>query len=226
MGRASNRKRVRAKKARDRPDLLERLSESREFIRLSSASYDGGYEAEAKRLAVALRVLLHDTGTSNSLLGLLDAKATLKFVDTADPINPANLLRSHPGLVIMSLGFDGDRATGSYVAPLGDVPPDRIGVVKGFDPWWNTPVLRDSDGEVWSRRDLVLSLANQEGGAHVDPKLSDKYERMVKQNGLGWVSVSGEVEEPLGGNVVAVAVRQIAFEVEQTLQDHPHLFEP
>jgi hypothetical protein len=80
--------------------------------------------------------------------------------------------------------------------------------------------MRDRDGTTWSRKDLVLMLANKEGGAHVDPKLTDKYEQMVTHNGLGWMTGTPEAGEPFGGNAVSAAVRQIAYETEETFADH------
>lgn len=66
-------------------------------------------------------------------------------------------------------------------------------------------------------KDLVLTLANQEGGAHVDPALNERYEVLSKRDGLGWVAISGEGEQPFAGSAVAIAVRQITFELTQAL---------
>lgn len=218
MGRASRRKGEAHAVRRDRPRLLASLAEAREFLSASSNSYDHGFEAEAKRIAVSLRMLLHDTSASHSVLEQLRVKRAIHWVDTADPINPRNLIPSHPGLVIMQSHWTGERAIGTYVAPLGNVPPERLHALKPFTPWWETPVMRDGDRETWSRRDLVLTLANKEGGAHVDPSLDDKYERMVTGNGLGWVTGDREgVYDPFGGNAIGAAVRQIGFEVTTTL---------
>ena len=50
-----------------RPDLDELLREQIGFLERSSAAYDEGYHDEAKRIAVVVRVLLHDTQSSHSL---------------------------------------------------------------------------------------------------------------------------------------------------------------
>jgi hypothetical protein len=71
MGRASRAKATQRAQKKDRSVLLANLAESIDFLNLSASSFDNGYEAEAKRLAVTLRVLLHDTAQSHSLLGLL-----------------------------------------------------------------------------------------------------------------------------------------------------------
>ena len=49
-------------------ELLAHLWDQIKFLVASSKSYDQGFEGEAKRLAVAIRVLMHDTTQSNALL--------------------------------------------------------------------------------------------------------------------------------------------------------------
>ncbi|MFK5689619.1 hypothetical protein ACI3EY_08120 [Ornithinimicrobium sp. LYQ92] len=213
MGRASRAKVEQRKIARDRDRVLESYRETVQFLQASSASFDAGYSAEAKRLAVSLRVLLHDTKSSHSILGQLGIKKNCTFLDTAGPVDPANLI-STLGLVMLrgtSLG-DGS-ADGKYVPLLGGGPFD-FGLVP-YEKWWNGPVMKVDDHS-WSRWELVSSLAHKEGGAHVDPHLDDAYERMVHQNGLGWSFEDQGGTRPFTGNPVEVAVRQVAYEFLET----------
>ena len=101
MGRASRAK-AQARAAltsRDRPNLLRQLREHVDFLKASAGAFDSGFEAEAKRLAVSLRVLLHDTSGSRALLGQLDVKNKLRFTETSEPMNPYSLGPT-PGLVL------------------------------------------------------------------------------------------------------------------------------
>jgi hypothetical protein len=81
-------------------------------------------------------------------------------------------------------------------------------------------VIEDSAGRHFSRRDLVLAVANKDGGAHVDPQLDDSYVALSRMNSIGfaWIGPNG-VSEPLDSPVPA-SVRQIAYEVAQTLERH------
>ncbi|MGE7434181.1 hypothetical protein [Kitasatospora sp. NPDC001175] len=208
---------------RDRSDLLQLLEENVGFLKASSASFDAGFEAEAKRLAVTMRVLLHDTAQSQSLLGQLGVKHQMLFMDTAEHINPNNLLPSAPGLVMMQM------ATGvgaSYIPPLDAVPlaPGRIHPPADFDSWWADDIARDFSGTLWSRKKFALTMANKEGGAHVDPRLNAAYESLAKHNGLGFASNASGAMRPLEGNIVAASVRQIAYELLKTLEAHANLF--
>ena len=64
-------------------DLRDQLKVQIGFLVQSSDAYDRGNVDEAKILAIALRILLHDKGrTSVSLLTLLNKKDIL-FYDTA-----------------------------------------------------------------------------------------------------------------------------------------------
>jgi len=184
------------------------------FLRASAAAFDAGFEAEAKRLAVVLRVLLHDTKTSASLLGQLGYKARLRFTDTAARLNPANLVSSS-GLTYMKMEA-GVGATWS--APLDDLSPAHEHPASPFGPWWTTPVLKDQFGEMWSRSDMVLALSNQDGGAHVDPALDERYHRLARENSMGWTNVTPVGEQPMNHSPVLTSVRQIAHEVIRTLE--------
>jgi hypothetical protein len=203
---------------KDRASLLENLAESMQFLIASAISFDNGYEAEAKRLAVTLRVLLHDTDHSSSLLGLLEVKEKMRFTNTGAPIEPDNVLPTL-GLVMMMPV----RGTPSYVAPLGNLPPPSVRAPADFSAWWNNDVTKDKDKNLWSRKSFILTLANKEGGAHVDPSLNNKYETLVHRNGLAWQRNSPDGLQPLLGSPAAAAVRQIAYEVLDTLRRYSHL---
>jgi hypothetical protein len=211
VGRASRAKKERGPR-KSREELLETLDESQQFLERSAQAFDDGFEAEAKRIAVTLRVLLHDTGQSHSLLHQLKVKDRMMFLDTADPIHPRNLAPT-PGLVMMKMTARADGSDGRYVAKLD---MSRTSSLKGFASWWTDPVMK-VDG-TWSRKELVLTLANQEGGAHVDPALNDRYVSLARNNGIGFMTVTEEGEAPFEGSAVAAAVRQIAYEVSLTLR--------
>jgi hypothetical protein len=208
---------------RDRAGLLVLLEENLSFLKASAAAFDGGFSAEAKRLAVSMRVLLHDTNQSHSLLDQLGVKSQMKFIDTAEHINPRNLLASAAGLVMMQV----TTGVGASYIPLVDtipLPPGRIHPPADFDPWWTQNIARNSDGTLWSRSKFVLTMANKEGGAHVDRNLNAAYESLANHNGLGWSSNTSGVELPFDGNVVAASVRQITYELVNTLEAHANLF--
>ena len=192
-------------------DLYGHLNEQIRFLQNSCRSYDEGFHGEAKRLATVIRVLVHDTPRSKSLLGQLKCKNTI-FYDTAYDYNPNNLL-AHMGLVGFRIGPNGPE----YWAPLDDGPPGRPKVWVPFDRWWNKTVFKKDACEL-TRKDVILSLADQDGGAHVDPRLDDAYAALSRNNLLGWMyEVEGVQQGPLLGAERAAA-RQIAHAMLVTLE--------
>ena len=59
-------------------ELQQHLCEQLRFLQIAAAAYDGGEPEAAKMLATTMRVLVHDTHTSHSVLGQLGCKETLR----------------------------------------------------------------------------------------------------------------------------------------------------
>ncbi len=190
-------------------ELEHHLKEHIEFIESSADAFDNGFKGESKRLAVSLRVLLHDTRSSTSLLKQLDKK-NHSFINTALAFDEDNVA-SHCGLVNISATNQG----AEFIAPLD-------GAIVGtknwtpFEDWWNQAVFVDKDRRKITRNEITTRLANKDGGAHVDPNLDEKYAALSRKNSIGWVMTDGTNERPLEGPEKA-AVRQIAHEVLKTL---------
>lgn len=191
-------------------DLQELLQEQVQFIRSSCAAFDAGFDGEAKRMAVSVRVLIHDTAKSHSLLEQMKLK-TVDFYNTASPWSSTNLL-AHHGLLTIRMG--GQNA--GYVANLDNVPPPFIRWTP-FNDWWNEIVFDDRKGSQLKRRDIVLGLANKEGGAHVDPKLNTAYEEITRKSQF-WTVGTSDGDKPLEGKMERVSMRQIAHEVLRTIE--------
>lgn len=196
-----------SKTTQTKAELLTHLRESLGFLRRSSEAFDAGFTDEAKRLATTIRVLVHDTQKSKSLLGLLHMKSSMGFLNTAYPYNPKNLL-SHHGLI----GLRMENGRSSYWAPKGDASPGRPHKYVLFPDWWNDVVVVDSRGARFNRRDLVLALANQDGGAHVDPQLDSDYAHLSRHNSAGWMTTDGKTERPIM-ELELHCIRQIAYEL-------------
>jgi hypothetical protein len=211
-------------------DLLVQLEDQINFLVKSAVEYDKGHEAEAKRMAVSIRILLHDTGSSISLLRQLGVKSAsgteatdMPFADTSRDYDPHNLLEVHHsfnGLVTMLVGGSGTR----YLAPLSQPSHGRI-LKSTFPDWWNKVVYIDMNRENFTRRDLVLAVTNKDGGAHVDPELDQRYADFSRNNSLGWVlSKNGVEHAPLIGPVYP-SIRQIAHELLLSLNNvYPQYF--
>jgi len=192
-------------------ELEKILQEQIEFLNSSIKSLDMGFEGEAKRLAVCTRVLVHDTPKSESLLKQLGMK-TIPFYSTAYPWDPKNLL-AHLGLLQIRWNNKGEA---SYIEPLDDRPPPFLRWVL-FDEWWTEIVFDDRKGSSLMRKDIVLGLANKEGGAHVDPKLTIPYETITRHS-IFLIIETPTGKKPLSGKMEILAMRQISHELLKTLE--------
>lgn len=188
-------------------DLEEHLVEQIMFLNSSCEAYDNGFLGEAKRIAVTLRVLFHDTRASHSLLGQLNKKNN-QFVSTSIPMEEASLT-THGGLVFVAAKGKETK----YIPMLDDTPFSRWCT---FEEWWEEPVFVDDEGNKLTREKLVLTAANQDGGAHIDSSLERTYSRISKENSLGLVYREGENIFPITKPERA-AIRQIGHEVLKTL---------
>jgi len=182
MGKMGKKERARIKRAPE--ELRDQLREQYGFLQRSAAAYDSGFEGEAMRLATTLRVLLYDGGSSRSLLRQLQVKDRLRFQDTA--LYPSPYLVQKAGLVIIQITTG---VEARHVTPLDMLTPSRIHRPLPFKPWWTLKVIEGSQGRTYSRGDLVLTMANQDGGAHVDPDLDADY-AALRHDSLGVTHIS------------------------------------
>lgn len=148
--------------------VKKNLQRHLEFIENSCRAFDQGQEHEALRIAVALRVLLHDTKTSTSVLSLLGQKGIIHLTSIA-PNVPQNLDPS------ITFYFGIPVIFGDTIRPNlnSGRPPMSLTV----QDWLDQTVM--FNGGVWlTRQDVILKAANEDGGAHVDPTPSGKTKAM------------------------------------------------
>jgi len=150
----------------------ENLKQQLQFIANSCEGYDRGKTIEAIRISTPLRVLFH-TKRSPSLLKHLGTEQV--------PILSTCPIRQS---ISEGLAFDGLTCIcGEGIQPkLGPNKTDLE--IPAFD-WWQQHVLSLGDGHILSRKDIVLTTVNKNGGAHVDDRLPQYYEKLV--DGL-WIS--------------------------------------
>ena len=200
------------KTPRGRKSYQRSFSDVIDGARLSSEAYDKGFYGEAKRLAVCVRVLVHDTRQSTSLFEQLGIKRKLSFLGSPNPYGKNNLL-AECHLVMAFIG-----AQPTYV-PLLDTDPMGMGWQRlPFDSWWNEPVIRDAQRQLFSRKDIVLWFANKEGGAHVDPLLDERYRRLQEDNSYGEVFMTGDAVVLPAAAIELACMRQIAHEILRTIE--------
>lgn len=200
----------------NRGRFITKLDEQLKSIRISSNAYDQGSQHEAVRLAVSLRVLFHDSRNSQSLFSHLHMSDT-------------NLLSS-------DVGYGDWRDYVATVINLASPTPVSCTPKMGellhsvsYYKRWTGQLIHKYQGREYHRKELILSAANQDGGAHVDAKLEAFYEDLA--SGTNGFSIDGEnLVYPMGApynqsikqcanNTHFAMIRQFAHEILATA-DH------
>lgn len=221
-------------------DLEEHLTEHVGFLITSAREYDGGNEAEAKRLAATIRALVHHTKKSSALLAQLGliapyskAGGDLRFLDTSPPPSPpwTKFLADARLCSLVSTLRDGF-SNASWTPKLDATHGGGIHGPISFNSWWKRSlVIVTQYGEEFTRERLILAIAHEDGGVHVDAKgRRADYERLTRKGAMGlqrtetglFVGVpSGDLEAlPAGDpdlNPGPASTRQIAHEMLRTL---------
>ena len=183
-------------------------------------------EIEAKRLATIIRVLLHDTGKSTSLLTSLSIKECIKYIDTSAP---------NDGMLHSMSGMKGVRSSNpnqyfGLVAKVNTgnsliaVPlfkqhlPEYYSsyVRKNFEQWWGNEIIV-INRNVQTRKSLVLNIANKDGGAHIDGSLPEDY-HIIKKSDL-ILDIQGN-RTSFERNAAYASIAQIAWELLNSIDDN------
>jgi hypothetical protein len=187
------------------PDFKDHLRRQLAFLARSCAAFDAGFHDEAIRIATIIRVLVHHTSNSTSLLKHLNA-TTINLLSTSPPTSPSTIMSMGMGTVRVS--SDG---TYAYFPSLGNGPN------KVFIPvskWWDQEVMVQVPIRL-TRRHIVRAAADQDGGTHVDAQLSAEYKALTEAGFAGSVvhiGASGRTEKALEGSHF-VCLRQMGYEL-------------
>jgi hypothetical protein len=167
-------------------------------------------EAEALDVCMPIRVMVHHVPEKSiALLSQVDPDFLGK------PIHFRPLIASRPqtlpsGIQTMSVaiplnvtlrvGGAGSRGGTSFTRYRGDKSPEAK---VPLQDWWLRPCWDSGNNQV-SNKDIILALANKEGGAHVDDDLSAKYAAAKNQ---GRIAVNGRPVSDLArlGSLVGIA---------------------
>jgi hypothetical protein len=173
------------------------LGKQLSFVENSCIAYDQGRIDEAIRIATSLRILFHDTSRSISLLTHLNAKDIRLLSTCSGEIYPNTTFFDGLSAFFLRRG----------IAPkLGNVSRPTNMLVKD---WWEQVVLVRGPQFHLSRKIIVLTAADKDGGAHVDEKLPDEYMQLVR--GV-WEKIS-EGETEFISDHHLLCLRQMGYEV-------------
>jgi hypothetical protein len=143
----------------------EHLARQLRFIERSCEVYDEGYTDEAIQIAVRIRIILHQGGKkSRSLLQHLNS-GRIPLLTTSEGAPERPDLLQYDGLGSLRTSSDGKGVTSVYGPGEGNALHREY--IKA-DIWWKQVVLF-AEKTPYSRRDIALGVAEQEGGRTLPP---------------------------------------------------------
>ena len=167
---------------RTHQEIVRALATQRHHMAASSTAYDAGDKSEALRLATIMCNIVHDAGRTRSILSLLGLKTKIVFMASGheiteeirrivDRFTPLTELERYPKggrdpeFVPVSTFFK-NRGMHPF---LRELP---------FEEWWQKDVIFFEGGNLarreLTRKRLVFTLRNQEGGSHFDSQVRDR----------------------------------------------------
>jgi hypothetical protein len=198
---------------RSRTDLVKLLAEQRAALAASSEGFDKGNEWEAPRLATTAFTLVHDGGGIRSVLSQLGLRGSLRFLSSGRLISNPNVISSSPPLLIARMDQNGVQ----FKPKLDDLAISNQ--IVQFETWWaKEAIYKESgrDGASLTRRRLIFSMRHQDGGGHVGPLTDPAY--ITFKAGGGWFGGSGDGSRKALDMAAAATMRQIAWELTETLK--------
>lgn len=193
---------------RDR--FIKKFQEQFQFIQRSCRSYDEGYEDESIRLATSLRVIFHNTMASTSLIKHLNFNNKIMLSSSGGQGNILDLL--------------------SWVIDINSPQPVKTRPQLGdkfrqisIKEWWDIEQVFTYKTQKYTRKKIILTATNKDGGAHVDEELDKFYEALSAGSGIDGISITGNLtyngEPPFqqgvnqsAKNVQLSLIRQFAHE--------------
>lgn len=172
--------------------------------------FDGGRDHHFISMAVALRALCH-SGSSGCLLNNIREKG-----------------RSFPSSVGRELREMASGASDHFhvadvggemrVLPRLDLTATEM-KTKKFKNWWSEIIVTDEQRRGISRGNLIIAIANSEGGTHFTEHVDEIYDEIARHNGLGlWANRDGAWRD-YGLLPIQAIVRQIAHEFLLGIED-------
>jgi len=197
--------------------LREKLREQKHLLKKSTSDMTEGDLAEALRVAASLRVLIHEHGRGKPLLAQLNPNFLQLQIPDAESDPPE--APPEPGaraVVVLEVpvGINLSDA-GAFLSP--ELPPPEALRASILGRWWFRPnalIIPGAGG--FSRMEIVVGLADKEGGAHVDTEITRKYEQLI--NCGAYRMGTGKQIETI--NVSRLMVGQAGLEILRFLEQH------
>jgi hypothetical protein len=182
-----------------------------QYSRLRDAleGFYAGKDVQALNIAVTMRVLLHETGNSKSLLSRLRPDYWDLPIYDKPPLAPKTVFALRTPLVISGDG------TKRIIRPKFD--SDSYQLVQ-LNRWWNDEYQPLGKLRL-SKREIVLNVANKDGGAHIDGSIPDHH-ATLSEPPFGFQMDNGGEKHFMQPNMAYGIAAQAGCELQDYLERH------
>lgn len=165
---------------RTKHELFQDLIEQIQFLTNDCDMYDKGHIEYSKRIAVTLRILLFDSRNSQSILRQSSSSFVYTIPDFIDISTTqgslpgpgkSNFVRASLCCYYFTVSLDADNM---LIPKYVNIEKGKRYPIRAFNAWWdkNYIILID-DKHFLTRKDVVRLIADQDGGAHIDPQYDE-----------------------------------------------------
>lgn len=166
---------------RTKDELFSELQTQIRFLQNECEQYDSGYLEYSKRIALTLRILLHNTRCSNSLLHQIESTFVYNCPDFIDISTTHGSLSGEgntdfvrSSMCAYELNHDIDSPPVLTPKPIIFRANERY-PRRAFKTWWEDLHITLINKNLFlSRKDVVTLVADQDGGAHVDSEVDER----------------------------------------------------
>lgn len=156
-------------------DVKQQLIECFEALISDALSYDSGNFKSIKRSSGVLRMLFYDTTNSHSIINQIDNKSKIPMVSFSNYKEKDYL---YYGQIFCARFWELPPAINQHYDTFLFYPDKANCFNVSFTDWWNGVVFRLDDTK-FTRGNLILSIANKDGGVHFDPTIDEGYIHLI-----------------------------------------------
>ena len=184
--------------SRNQEELKEHIVEQKGLLENAVSRFYAGDMVESLNIATRIRIFVHESHSSVPLLKQIDRdylKLQILDKESGAAERAAAKARVLGKQTFCSVGFRiGSRGT---LSPVSDLSGHELTTLES---WWLRPSLifphEDGTNQIFTRRGIVLTLAEKDGGVHVDPSLPEYYNDLIKKSPIR-VHFAGQEMEPI-----------------------------
>lgn len=203
----------------------------KDFQKLASSINDQVKNAQKTKVVSKSLLTLLNANNVNFLDTSIKPKAATAYYHIAAPnefINDILFKHNLPYLGLCAKEvFINDKITHLKYIPLFKHPNFKIDFTKSyskiaktsFDNWWNGDVFDNFNGFTLTRKDLILSVTNLDGYAHIDENIKPEYETFKKADTITLQSPKVKIFSTYRNIPINPTIRQIAFELIYTIDN-------